>query len=63
MPWKYKLKLKSGYEVILGKSRIFKSNLRPNINDKQSIIESENIYDTDLQLSQKDYPSIIHNFD
>ena len=41
MPWKYKLKLKSGYEVILGKSRIFKSNLRPNINDKQSIIESE----------------------
>ena len=63
MPWKYKLKLKSGYEVILGKSRIFKSNLRPNINDRQSIIESENIYDTDLQLSQKDYPSIIHNFD
>ena len=63
MPWKYKLKLRSGYEVILGKSRIFKSNLRPNVNDKQSIIESENIYDTDLQLSQKDYPSIVHNFD
>lgn len=63
MPWKYKLKLKSGYEVILGKSRIFKSNLRPNINDKKSIIESENIYDTDLQLSQKDYPSIVHNYD
>lgn len=63
MPWKYKLKLKSGYEVILGKSRIFKPNLRPNINDKKSIIESENIYDTDLQLSQKDYPSIVHNYD
>lgn len=63
MPWKYRLKLKSGYEIILGKSRIFKSNLRPNINNKKSIIESENIYDTDLQLSQKDYPSIIHNFD
>lgn len=63
MPWKYKLKLKSGYEIILGKSRIFKSNLRPNINDKKSIIESENIYDTDLQLSQNDFPSIVHNFD
>lgn len=63
MPWKYKLKLKSGYEIILGKSRIFKSNLRPNINDKKGIIESENIYDTDLQLSQKDYPSIVCNSD
>lgn len=63
MPWKYKLKLKTGYEIILGKSRIFKSNLRPNINNKKSIIESENIYDTDLRLSQKDYPSIVCNSD
>lgn len=61
MPWKYILELKSGYKLIVGKSRIFNSNLRPNLNNKKSIKISENIYDTDLELSQKDYPSIVYN--
>lgn len=63
MPWKYNLKLKSGYELIVGKSRIFNSNLRPNMHDIETIKNSENIYDTDLKLSQDDNAAIIHNRD
>ena len=63
MPWKYKLKLKSGYEIIIGKSRVFNSNLRPNLHDIKSIKSNEKIYDTDLALSQNNFPSIVHNYD
>lgn len=63
MPWKYLLTLKSGYQVVVGKSRIFNSNLRPNLYDKESIIKSEEIYDKDLQLSQNNNPSIMYNSD
>lgn len=62
IPWKYKLVLKSGYSVIVGKSRIFNSNLRPNLYDK-NIIVNEKIYDTDLDLSQKDFPAVVFNSD
>lgn len=62
MPWKYRLTLKSGYNVIVGKSRIFNSNLRPNLYSNEIKI-SEKIYDTDLELSQKDFPSVVFNSD
>lgn len=62
MPWKYKLTLSSGYSVIVGKSRIFNSNLRPNLYDKNNKI-NEDIYDMDLKLSQNDNSSIVFNGD
>lgn len=62
MPWKYKLTLSSGYSVIVGKSRIFNSNLRPNLYDKDNKI-NEAIYDMDLKLSQNDNSSIVYNRD
>lgn len=61
MPWKYVLTLKSGFKIIVGKSRIFNSNLRPNLYDKEEIRKSEKIYDTDLELSQKNNSSIVYN--
>lgn len=61
IPWKYCLTLESGYKVIVGKSRIFNSNLRPNINEINEIKKNEEIYDTDLLLSQKNNSSIVYN--
>lgn len=63
MPWKYKLTLDSGYEIILGQSRIFNPSLYPNLNDEQMTKKNIEIYDIDLDLSQNDYPSIAYNSD
>ncbi len=61
IPWKYNLKLKSGYEIIVGKSRVFNSNLRPNMYDIETIKNNEMIYDIDLKLSQNDNAAIVNN--
>ncbi len=61
IPWKYNLTLKSGYSVIVGKSRVFYSNLRPNINNKQEIKKNIEVYDNDLFLSQRNNSSIVYN--
>lgn len=61
IPWKYNLTLKSGYSVIVWKSKIFYSNLRPNINNKQEIKKNIEVYDNDLFFSQKNNSSIVYN--
>ncbi len=61
IPWKYTLTLPSGYNVIVGKSRVFYSNLRPNINNKQEIKKNIKVCDKDLFLSQNNNSSIVYN--
>lgn len=63
MPWKYCLTLKSGYKVIVGKSRLFYSNLRPDLNKEMDIKRNIEVYDKDLLLSQNNNSSIIYNSD
>ena len=60
IPWKYVLKL-DDYNLIVGKSRIFNSNLRPDIYNKKEISKNCSVYDKDIILSQNDFPSIINN--
>ena len=61
IPRKYRLVLPSGYEVIAGKSRIFYSNLRPNLNNIENIKNSLEVFDKDLCLSQNNNSSIVYN--
>jgi broad specificity phosphatase PhoE len=61
MPWKSKIRLPSGYEVIVGKTRVFEPSLKPNLNDEQSIESTIEVFDDDLEQSQSDYPSIVFN--
>lgn len=61
IPWKYYLTLKSGYKVVVGKSRVFNSNLKQNLNIADKVKKCEEIYDTDLLLSQKNNSSIVYN--
>jgi len=61
MPWKSKLVLDSGYEVILGISRVFYPSFRPNLHDKKSFMKMVKLYDIDLNKSQNYFPSLVYN--
>lgn len=61
MPKKYKISFESGYSVSLGKSRVFNSNLRPNLTDKKSIRKTIEVYNKDTQQSQSNFPSVVFN--
>ncbi|MEK7526659.1 MAG: histidine phosphatase family protein [Patescibacteria group bacterium] len=63
MPWKSKITLPSGYEVIVGKARVFESSLKPNLNDEQSIEDTIEVFEEDLEQSQNDSPSTVSNAD
>ncbi|MBU1117402.1 histidine phosphatase family protein [Patescibacteria group bacterium] len=63
IPRKSKITLPSGYEVIVGRTKIFESSLKPNLNDGQSIENSIEIFDEDLEQSQSGYPSTVFNTD
>lgn len=61
MPWRSKVTLPSGYEVVVGKTRVFEPSLKPNLNDAQSIRRTVEVFDEDLEQSQGDYPSTVFN--
>lgn len=61
MPWKYKITLPSGYEVITGKTRFFDPSLKPDLNNTQSIQNTVEVFDEDLEESQSDFPAIVYN--
>ncbi len=61
MPQKFRVIFDSGYSVIIGQSRIFNSNLRPNMNIPNSIANTINVYDQDTSQSQSDFPSLVFN--
>ncbi len=63
MPWKSKITLTSGYGVIVGKTRVFEPSLKPNLNDEQSIKNTIEVFDEDLEQSQSNYPSTVFNRD
>ncbi|MDR0849914.1 MAG: histidine phosphatase family protein [Christensenellaceae bacterium] len=61
IPWKYKIMLPSGYEVILGKARFFEPSLMPNLYDRKSIYNTINVYNDDLDQSQSNFPALVFN--
>ena len=61
IPWKKQVTFSSGYSTILGISRVFTPGLRPNLNDPHSIEDTINVYDQDLEFSERNFPSVVFN--
>lgn len=63
MPWKSKLILDSGFEIIIGISRVFYPSFRPNLHNNESFMKMVELYDIDLDESQNYFPSRVYNSD
>ena len=63
MPWKSKLILDSGFEIVMGLSRVFYPSFRPNLHDDESFMKMVELYDIDLNKSQNYFPSRAYNSD
>ncbi len=61
MPWKSKIVFDSGYEIVIGKSRLFYPSFRPNLHNKESISKMVEVYDVDLEKSQNNFPALVYN--
>jgi len=61
MPWKSTVTLPSGYKIVVGKTRIFEPSLKPNLNDEESIRNTIEVFDEDLEQSQSNFPSTVFN--
>ena len=51
MPWRSKLILDSGFEIVMGLSRVFYPSFRPNLHDEESFMKMVELYDIDLNKS------------
>lgn len=64
MPQKFKIVFKdSGYEMVCGRSRIFNPGLRPDLNNFESVKDTIDVYDLDVEFSQKGFPSLVFDKD
>lgn len=63
MPWRSKLILDSGFEIVMGLSRVFYPSFRPNLHDEESFMKMVELYDIDLNKSQNYFPSRAYNSD
>ena len=61
MPWKSKLILDSGFEIVIGLSRVFYPTFRPNLHSEETIKKMVELYDVDLDKSQNYFPSRAYN--
>lgn len=61
MPWKSKLILDSGFEIVIGMSRVFYPSFRPNLHNNKSFMKMVELYDIDLDKSQNYFPSRAYN--
>lgn len=61
MPWRSKLILDSGFEIVMGLSRVFYPSFRPNLHDEESFMKMVELYDIDLNKSQNYFPSRAYN--
>ena len=61
MPWKSKLILDSGFEIVIGISRIFYPSFRPNLHNNESFMKMVKLYDIDLDKSQNYFPSCVYS--
>ena len=61
IPWKKKITFTSGYSTILGISRVFTPGLRPNLSNPSSLEDTIDVYDRDLEYSERNFPSVIFN--
>ena len=62
IPWKKKITFTSGYSTILGISRVFTPGLRPNLSNPSSLEDTIDVYDRDLEYSErKFFSSFIEN--
>lgn len=63
MPWRSKLILDSGFEIVVGLSRVFYPSFRPNLYNEESFMKMVELYDIDLNKSQNYFPSRAYNSD
>lgn len=63
MPKQFRIVFESGYSVVVGKSRVFTSNLRPDLSNQKAIENTIDVYNKDTQQSQSDYPAVVFNSD
>ena len=63
IPQKLHVTFQSGYRIIVGISKIFKSGLRPNLNTPDSLQESIVTYERDLIESEDNNSAIVDNAD
>lgn len=61
MPKQFKINFNTGYSVVVGCSRVFNSNLRPDLHDGSSIARTIDVYNKDTIQSQSNFPSIAFN--
>ena len=61
IPKKITLKLSSGFQIIVGISKVFKSGLRPNLNEIESLNDSIKVFERDLIESEDNNSAIVDN--
>lgn len=61
IPQKIYVRLASGYEFITGISKIFGSDLRPNLHEKQNLTETIKIFERDLEESEDNNSAVLYN--
>lgn len=61
IPRKFLLTLPSGYEMIVGISRVFEPGLRPNLNNWDSIKNTIEVYNHDLEQSEDQNSAVVFN--
>jgi hypothetical protein len=63
IPQKVRVKLPNGYAFIAGVSRVFDSNLRPNLHQIDSLQKTIKIFDEDLEKSEDNNSAVLYNTD
>lgn len=63
IPQKITVRLSSGYTFITGVSKIFDSDLRPNLHNHQSVQRTIRIFERDLEESEDNNSAVLYNID
>lgn len=63
IPQKITVRLRSGYIFIVGVSKIFDSDLRPNLHDYKSVQRTIRIFEKDLEESEDNNSAVLYNVD
>lgn len=63
IPQKVNVSLPSGYQFIAGISKIFGSDLRPNLNEKEKLINTIKTFERDLEESEDNNSAVLFNSD
>lgn len=61
IPQKVIVKLNSGYTFIAGISKVFESDLRPNLHDRDSLQKGIRVFERDLEESEDNNSAVLYN--